>query len=168
MNKYGVPVQVYIRENISPYLHFSTVQDSIARIYNYELFKGAKNSAIAVVFRNENGKTVSRNFIRTDKTDFPKISFNILPGNYGHLVINNFANAEMARLFDSLFDKISTTRGLIIDVRTNGGGSSNVGYEILSYFAAKPFYTSLNIMREIQRNQSRLGKWRYKIANSKK
>lgn len=142
----GVPVQEYIQKNISPYIHFSTVQDSINRIYTYELFRGNKGSSVSIGFRDDKGNTNTQSFQRTDRINLPKIAFHVLPGNIGHLVINSFENDEITKMFDSLFNEISTTSALIIDIRMNGGGSSNVGYEVLGCLTDKPFYTSLNVL----------------------
>lgn len=147
----GIPVQQYISEKISPFLHFSTSQDSTARIYRYELFKGEVNSRVTIHFKDENNKSVVRTFIRRPWASAENIvQFKMLQNNIGYLQLNNFGSNSVVKLFDSLFNAISKTKGLIIDIRTNGGGSSNYGYEILGRLTDKPFFTSMNIIRTYQ------------------
>ncbi len=51
-------------------------------------------------------------------------------------------------MVDSLFPEIEKTSGLVIDVRSNGGGSSEIGYHILAMLTDKPFATSVSWNRE--------------------
>jgi C-terminal processing protease CtpA/Prc len=144
----GFPVQEYIQTNISPYLNYSTTQDSIARIYRYELLKGAINSSVCIDFRDENGQSVTKTFKRQSwDCDENPIQFSILKGNIGYLKINSFNTPRVVEIFDSIFSKVSSTDALIIDIRSNGGGSSNYGYEILGRLTEKSFFTSMNITR---------------------
>lgn len=144
----GTPVQQYIREMIAPYINFSTAQDSIARIYRYELLKGAANSRVTISFRDEKNKIVVQSFKRKSwDTDENPVQFKVLKNNIGYLKLNSFNTGLVVEIFDSLFNTISKANGLIIDIRSNGGGSSNYGYEILGRLTDKPFYTSMNITR---------------------
>ncbi len=144
----GVPVQQYIQENISPYLHFSTSQDSTARIYRYELLKGNVDSLITINFRNEKNKEIVQTFKRKPwKDDEKPVQFMVLNNNIGYLQVNSFGSNKVVEMFDSLFNEISKTNGLIIDIRRNGGGNSNYGYEILGRLTNKPFFTSKSIIR---------------------
>jgi C-terminal processing protease CtpA/Prc len=64
-------------------------------------------------------------------------------GNIGYLTINNFEDNKIINQFDSLYTtEISKTKGLIIDIRYNGGGDGGIGYNILKRLTDKPFYGS--------------------------
>jgi C-terminal processing protease CtpA/Prc len=152
-----IPVQEYIRKNISPYLHFSTTQDSISRIYTYELFKGYRGSKVQVTFLNNQQRPIVQQFQRSDNFKLPIITFLTLPNNIGYLQINSFETDEITKTFDSLFSAITSTKALIIDVRLNGGGNSNVGYEILGCLTKQPFMTSLNVLHTYQPAQRAWG-----------
>lgn len=144
----GIPVTEYIQKNISPVLHFSTVQDSIARIYTYELTKGKIGSSAQLEFKTENNNSVTESYPRKRWTmNNNPVSFNILEGNIGYLQIDNFASERTVQMFDSLFPHISKTKALIIDLRMNGGGNSNNGHEIIGCLMDKPFLTNISILR---------------------
>lgn len=144
----GVPIQDYIKKTISPYLHFSTPQDSISRIYRYELCAGKLTDKVSIRFITKEGKEKTLSFKRM-KIDFDEdpVQFKLLPGNIGHVTINSFNTPKTVAIFDSLFPQISKTSALIIDIRSNGGGNSNNGYEIIGYLVNKPFYTNISVMR---------------------
>lgn len=145
----GVAVQDYIQKKISPYLHFSTPQDSIARIYRYELLRGPINSIMNIQFRDENNKVQIQKIKRTPWKGIENlVAFKVLDNNIGYLQINSFESDKVVKIFDSLFNTISKTDGLIIDIRGNGGGNSNVGYEIIGHLTDKPFKTSISVIRK--------------------
>jgi C-terminal processing protease CtpA/Prc len=126
-----ITIQQYIKENISPYIHFSTPQDSISRIYTYELFKGLRGSKVQLTFQDVNNRIVSKTFTRSSNFFLPKIIYSVLPNNIGYLIVNSFESDDIVKSFDSLFPAIQKSKALIIDVRLNGGGNSNIGYEVL-------------------------------------
>lgn len=143
----GEAIQDYIKREISPYLHFSTPQDSISRIYRYELLTGNKEEPVRVGFITPEGKNVEQSFRRL-KWDFDTIPvrFSVLPGNVGHVIINSFGSEKTVEEFDRLFPQILKTDALIIDVRGNGGGNSNNGFEIIGYLTDKAFKTNISVL----------------------
>jgi carboxyl-terminal processing protease len=143
-----VPVRDYIQNTISPFLAYSTPQDSIARIYRYELWRGPANSPVRITFRDEANSTIVQSFERKvrDQEEVP-LSFRRLSNNIGYLKLNSFNTPAVVTLFDSVFSTISSTDALIIDIRANGGGSSQYGYEIAGRLTDKPFYTSWAITK---------------------
>ena len=145
----GVPIQEYIREKVSPYLNFSTPQDSISRIYRNELLNGNSNEDVRVGFITLEGKSIEQTFHRLKSgSDTVPVRFSILPGNIGHVMINSFESEKTVDMFDSLFSQIIKTDALIIDVRRNGGGNSNNGFEIIGYLMDKPFKTNFSVLHQ--------------------
>lgn len=153
----NIPIQQYIKENISPYIHFSTPQDSISRIYTYELFKGVRGSKVQLTFQDLNNRIVTKTFTRSSNFFLPKIIYSVLPNNIGYLIVNSFESDDIVKSFDSLFPAIQKSKALIIDVRLNGGGNSNIGYEILGCLTDKPFLTSLNVLHTYRPSQRAWG-----------
>lgn len=148
----GEPLQQYIQKNVSPYLHFSTPQDSTDRIYRYELFTAKNGDTWRLSFKTAAGKTVEQ-ALRFEQRDFltfplPLLQFSVLPGNIGYLQVNSFNDEKVVHLFDSIFPSLSKTTALIIDVRQNGGGSGNNGFEMLACLTDKPFYTGKTLIRK--------------------
>jgi C-terminal processing protease CtpA/Prc len=56
------------------------------------------------------------------KTGTENLSAMILPGSLGYLRIDGFSGSQDEFLFDQLMDRLRGTKGLILDLRKNGGG----------------------------------------------
>jgi C-terminal processing protease CtpA/Prc len=73
----------------------------------------------------------------------PDYSLKSLDPNIAYLSINSFAAAPAVfkRFLDSCFNKLQQTRNnkLIIDLRKNGGGNSQLARILLGYITEKPF-----------------------------
>jgi carboxyl-terminal processing protease len=147
----GEDLQRYIQKKVSPYLHFSTPQDSTERIYRYDLFQAKPGEQWKLAFKTTEGKTVVQafTFVRPEHIQrLPLLSFTLLPGNIGYLQLNSFGDEKIVQQFDSVFAAISQAASLIIDVRNNGGGNGGNGFEILGYLTDKPFYTGKAMIRQ--------------------
>ena len=148
----GEPLQQYIQKAVSPYLHFSTPQDSINRLYNYDLFKAKSGDVWKLTFKTTSGKTVEQGFqfepYDITKPSRPLLQFSVLPGNVGYVQLNSFNDEKIVAQFDSIFPALSKTASLIIDVRNNGGGNGGNGFEILGYLTDKTFYTGKTVLRQ--------------------
>ncbi len=67
----------------------------------------------------------------------------MLPGNIAYVALNSFGdNDRAAEKFEAAFTSIAQSNALILDVRNNGGGSSGIGWNILSFLTDKPFKVS--------------------------
>ncbi len=66
--------------------------------------------------------------------DLPDIEARPLAGGYGLIVIRSFANDDLISRFDSALQSLSRHRGLIIDVRYNGGGDTAIARPIMGRF----------------------------------
>lgn len=150
----GVPVLEYIRQNISPYLNFSTVQDSTERIYRQYLPIGKKGSEVELVFRDFKGGELKKVLKRVPVAQFwqpyPLVNFQVLKGNIAYLQINSFNDPRVVAIFDSLFATLAPTTALVIDIRNNGGGNGQNGFEVLGCLTDKPFYPGKTVLRKYQ------------------
>lgn len=145
----GVPVQNYILNKIDPFIKFSTPQDSLARIYSYELLSGAANSKVKLTTRDDRGTLHQQVLARThDLREAPPLTFTWLADSIAYVSINSFATSKTPDQFDSLFNELSASRGLIIDIRNNRGGNSNNGYEILGRLTDTAFATNQTVFRK--------------------
>ncbi|RMF56220.1 MAG: hypothetical protein D6748_13995 [Calditrichaeota bacterium] len=71
-----------------------------------------------------------------------KYSFQFLDSGIGYLNFRSMKNLEDFKSFlEDVFTRIQhhPTSGLIIDLRKNGGGSTKLGEELLSYITNKPY-----------------------------
>ncbi len=137
-----MPVIEYGNQYVVPYISSSTQQWSDTYPFNsVNLTKGYRGVPIKLTFKNGNGKT----FEITDNRQSPwgivnpdmSIQFDSRPGNIGLLRIPSFQlNNFNVQAFGDLFEqKIIPTDGLIIDIRDNTGGNSQVGQIIMMLLA---------------------------------
>lgn len=148
------PVISYAEKNIKPYQSSSTMQDMEIREFSYALLAGPKNKPMNIEFKDRHGKTITRTISRTGYHDVKGLKTmeyqNI--GNVGYLTINNFEDKAIIGKFDSLYTEIAKTKGLIIDIRYNGGGDGVIGFNILSRLTDKPFLiSSSKVLKEFSR-----------------
>ena len=137
-----MPVIEYGNQYVVPYIPSSTPQWSASYPFNsINLTKGYRGVPVKLTFRNSNGKT----FDIIDDRQSPwgivnpdmSIKFESLPGNIGLLKIPSFQtnNFDLQTFGDLYEQKIVSTDGLIIDIRDNTGGNSQVGQIIMMLLA---------------------------------
>jgi C-terminal processing protease CtpA/Prc len=71
----------------------------------------------------------------------PPFTIRMLPGNVAYVALNSFGDSKAADAYIAAFPQIAKSSALIIDVRNNGGGTSDEGYRVLATLTGKPFAT---------------------------
>lgn len=143
----GVPVRQYGEQRALSY-SASTPQSRDVRTYTYQLPNGPITQPLALTLRDTKGHTFQRSVARSPYADaepasqLPPLTFKLLADDIGYLALNSFESNDVRTLFAAVYPQLSQTRALIIDIRENGGGNGNLGYEVLSYLTAQSFYTS--------------------------
>jgi carboxyl-terminal processing protease len=138
----GLPVKEYAAKYVIPYMGSSTDQDINVRAYEYALLGGSINQPIELKLADEKGKTFDQTIKRatpaerSTKIFYPPVEYKMLPGNISYLAINTFATDSGSRYFRQHYAEISQSNGLILDLRSNGGG--NTDWAILEYLIDKP------------------------------
>lgn len=138
----GMPVIEYGEKNVAPYIPSSTPQWSAFYPFSsINLTKGERGLPLTITFKNRKGKE----FTLTDHRDSPwsiinpdmSMKFDVLQGNIGLLKIPSFrASCFDAQAFTDLFEKqILPTEALIIDIRDNNGGNSQIADFIMQFIA---------------------------------
>lgn len=142
----GIPVRQYAEQYVKPYQSVSTKQDMEVRMYDYALLGGSIKKPIELTLRDARGNIIKRKFQRAGWEErnkrFPQqksFEFKMLAGNIAYVALNEFGSNRAAEEFDAAFDEIAKSSALIIDIRENGGGSSSVGYRVLSMLTDKTF-----------------------------
>ncbi len=139
----GQPVREYAENEVAPYAFGSTTQDRNNRIYGYMLLRGSKAAPVLLTLRDATGETKVVSVPRNGgAVAVERVQFKMLPGKIAYLAVNEFGDDLGAKTMRDNFESIAQAKGLIVDVRKNGGGSSNNGYAILSMLVDKPFQTS--------------------------
>jgi len=147
----GVPVQQYAEERVAPYHSWSTPQGYLAGTYEFYLLCGSARTPVEIEFRDEQGRPFKRVVERSYHAiqSFSKsLEFKMLKDNIAYVALNTFGDRSVPAAFDSLMPVIAKSNGLILDLRRNTGGNSDVGYDVLGYLTEKPFYTLAGKVRE--------------------
>lgn len=164
------PVMSYAEKNVKPYLSSSTPQDMEIREFYYTLFAGPAEKPIALEFKDRGGKVFTKVVARSgyhDVTHLPSVAYKAI-GDIGYLQVNEFDSNAVIKQVDSLFaNEVMKTKGLIIDVRYNGGGSTGIGYNIIRKLTDKPFKGSASKVikyvsrpgTELEWDENQVGQW---------
>ena len=144
-----IPVIKYAEENVKPFQSASTTQDLLNRTYNSGLLRGNKNVPVDLELMGLDGKIFTRKLARTGYRNLkvnPTVEFKMLPNNVAYFLINEFETSDSRKKFVALFDSISKSSALILDIRLNGGG--NTDFTILSYLTDKPIKPAQNFVQK--------------------
>lgn len=138
----GIPVKQYAEQNVVPYQSSSTRQNMNTNVYEYYLLCGSKNSSVVIEF-GENKNPVLKKVLRRTYSRIQSYSnlfeFKMLQNDIAYVALNSFGYKKLIARFDSVFASIMESKALIIDIRLNTGGNSDIAYNILGYLTNKPF-----------------------------
>jgi C-terminal processing protease CtpA/Prc len=129
----GMPVKTYVSERVTPYVCASTPQDHNRRAYGRELLQGSRETPVVLEVLDALGerRTVTLERGRKRTTSMPHTESRML-GDIGYLAINTFSGeAPVDSLVALAMEELRGARGLVIDIRENGGGSS--GWWVMGY-----------------------------------
>ena len=143
----NVPVKQYAERHVKPYQSSSTAQDMETRMYDYALLSGAVKSSLELTLRDARGKVFKRSVPRISFEErkkrlaqqTPLFEFKMLPVNLAYVTLNSFDDKQVEEMFAAAYDPIAKADAIIFDVRENGGGSSDIGWDIIGYLTDKPF-----------------------------
>jgi C-terminal processing protease CtpA/Prc len=147
-----IPVKYYLETKVFPYISSST--DHI--LWNdgmRQLLDGTPDSNISLQYVNPGGTkgdiTLKRNKSQNQvdwQYEWPSentnLDFETLDGNVAYVSLNTFGNEQIVTEFEGYISALKKHDHVILDLRNNNGGNSTNGYNILKYFASKPFKTS--------------------------
>lgn len=144
-------VHEYVQSEVKPFQSSSTPQDLNVRAYKYALLSGDSEQKITLKIKNKEGRqsvvSISRSKYGDEK--FPSTnSFKVIEGKFGYFKTNSFSSNETVEYFKGLIPKLDQLEGLIIDIRNNGGGSSDLGFKILSYLTEETLVGSTSFARQ--------------------
>lgn len=146
----GMPVLAYAKEFVAPYVSSSTVQDRNLRTFGNRLLAGDAERPVSLKIKSATGELREVQLARKPADDLERneaFATKNLPGNIAYIAIDHFDSEESVRAFKKFLPQILKSRALIIDVRMNGGGSSDYGLEMLSYLTDKPIRTMDSFVR---------------------
>jgi len=141
----ATPINEIIKRDLDPYISSSTIQDRQLR-WMRMLLLGPPGTTIRTKWLGIEGKITevmltrngsqNRNALPAPRHE--RFEFKRLPGNIAYMALNDFNDPKIVTDFESRFDEIRSARAWILDLRFNGGGSSDIGYGILAHFLKAP------------------------------
>lgn len=141
-------VHEYAEKHVAPYVFSSTPHHRALETYGYFLLSGPVSEPAVIEVSDFNNKTRSYNIYREpwlmeeEVFEGEPLSYTQLPNNLGYLKIHNFVDTKEFRpKFDTIFAKILDTDGLIIDVRENFGGATQITHYVLRHLTNTSFKT---------------------------
>jgi C-terminal processing protease CtpA/Prc len=142
----GEPAVAYGRRAVAPFVSASTKQDLEQRAFGYQFLAGPAYKSPTLTFRDARGKQFDialKRYGSADvsiaKTRRAPFELRMLPDGVAYVALNSFGDDAAAIAFLAAFDQVSKARALVIDLRNNGGGNSDVGYRVLATLTDKPF-----------------------------
>lgn len=98
---------------------------------------GRRGLARSIVVRGADGQNRTLRLPPKQQADLPNVETRALDGGFGYVRIRSFADNAVVDAFDAALAALRETRGLVIDVRDNGGGDTAIARPIMGRFIAE-------------------------------
>lgn len=153
----GVSVERYLEDTIFPYISASTKQHRLMQAYPKIVYQD-KNKPLCMEIRQRDGKiktiSVQRNGEATRKIDDKNwglttstpnraVEYYQFDGGFSYMMIRSFRERNIPEIAKHV-SEINKSKGLIIDMRYNGGGSTDVAWYLQSLLTPVGVDTILN------------------------
>lgn len=163
----GLSVDEYQGKFVKPYISSSTVSYLNFKA-GMNLLEGVKGDVYDIEIKTPGGALKKLHLIhsKTDETavnpePLPNQSlfeFKWLKGNMAYVKISTFENSSVVKDFESKLSELKKAKGIILDIRNNGGGSSKNSKNIAKYFIkGDTIYGAKNYSRKIIPTERALG-----------
>lgn len=141
----GYPIKAYLQEKIIPHISASTQHELWNEAINswYKILTDSTQTA-KMEFIRPDGKVVehaARLHTKTSRGKFTRNSkkwqpfeLHTLANGITKIDLNTFGDTIVVSKFREVLPELYKSKGIIIDLRKNGGGNSGNGAEILKYF----------------------------------
>lgn len=136
----GMTTNHFIEQNVKPYISSSTEHILNDRSIEY-LLEGYKGSTFDLELKFPNSKIISLEVTLNKSKEqelYPQENGNLfefkrLSNDITYIALNSFSSWDLMDLFSEKFSELQKSKKLIIDLRQNGGGDSNIAREIFKY-----------------------------------
>ena len=136
----GMTINQFIEQNVKPYISSSTEHILNNRSIEY-LLKGYKGSTYNLEFKlpNNEEKSLKVTLDKSKSQDLYPIEnkdifeFKQINESIAYIAINSFSSWDLMTLFSEKFSELQKSKKLIIDLRKNGGGNSDIAREIFKF-----------------------------------
>ncbi len=147
----GEDVLAYAKNRVEPFESSSTPQDMEVRKFTYGLLSGDSKVPVKLRLKNRKEKQYELSAPRSGFTFIPapqKPVFELRKDGVAIVRATQFENDEALKAFEAHLPEILSAKGLILDLRGNGGGSSRYGRNILTYLSDTPLKSTAAFYRE--------------------
>ncbi len=138
----GMPTQKYIADSVAPYISSST--DYVLKDWSISgLLRGLEGETYQIKIKKPGGQVAALTLTHratAEKEVYPAfeparelLDFNWQTNQIAYMALNSFGDKKIDSLFLGKLPELYKAKGLIIDLRYNGGGNTEVGTAILKY-----------------------------------
>ncbi|WP_299819747.1 S41 family peptidase [uncultured Pontibacter sp.] len=153
----GQPTADYLKKQVMPYIASSTDYVLMDRAVS-TMLKGLKGEKYTIKYRTPKGKLKELTLTHAKTTEqevYPALEQRELlelkwyPNQTAYLALNGFHDPKINEMFLEKLPELRKAKSLIVDLRNNGGGSTGIGVQILSYLSPDTLlYGSKNATRK--------------------
>ena len=164
----GLSTKNYIEKYVAPFVSSSTPY-GLKNIATSEMFLGFKGDKYLIKIKTPDNVFKEYNLVHkktTEKELFPPnknfelLEFSWLKNQTAYCALNSFEDFKVDTLFKNLLPQLTKAKALIIDLRKNGGGSTDIGLNILQYLTNDTlFYGSKSVTRILNSTYNAYGKF---------
>ncbi len=163
----GMPTKAYLEKEVIPYISSSTeyiLWDKGIR----SLLKGFRGQSIDIKIKTPEEEERTFHLTRALNQDdihppFPQrqlLDYSEMGNGIAYVALNSFDNPKIDTLFVQKLPELKQAKALVIDLRYNGGGSTDIGLEIAKYLTHdKELYYSKSMTREHRAAYKAWGFW---------
>jgi C-terminal processing protease CtpA/Prc len=138
----GAPIGEYLESKAFPYISSSTNHWRNKRAMNLIYPTGDTSKSIKLKLKTPEGnilyyttKLTTKNKKMAYDNRLPKfMTYKEFPGQIAYVNLYTFQDTSAISRFKKYLPELYKAKGIILDLRNNGGGNSDVGVEILKYF----------------------------------
>ncbi|MDR3236586.1 MAG: hypothetical protein LBT48_07705 [Prevotellaceae bacterium] len=156
-----IPVAEYMRDSIFPYI--AAAPNNKLSFGAWVVLFGKPNSLLHITVKTIEGTQSEAQLIRniwateeekrekwahpfnSNSNDYLPINIEIKQENIGYIQLNTFAPASVIdtinAVFDQMLPQLRQCKGLIIDIRNNGGGSERAWFNIVHHLVLTDTFT---------------------------
>lgn len=144
-----IPVEEYLNSEIFPYISSST-EHYLWEMGTEKLLVGPSGSEVFITFHTgeyrkklgiiRNSRNGNAIWAFPGKEHKKELEFKWLDNDIAFIYLKSFSGMHILEDFKACLPEVKKSKGLIVDIRDNGGGNSSIGCEMITYLTDRPFF----------------------------
>lgn len=139
----------FVQKEVMPYLSISA-EHVLWDMGIRTALLGKRGSRVELALKRPDGTDTTVSLVREREgvrwyrafPDRPLLHLDWLDGDIAHLELNSFNDTAIVSQFEAVLPQLYKSRGIIIDLRHNGGGNTDNGTDILEHFSTDTLWGS--------------------------